>query len=444
MFTALDILKPTWYFNQCKNSKVWIDPESVDSSIYEKLKPCKKYTSEHGKKWDLSYQLLQLTPPTPSMTKMETPDPNPEDEYVFIARYFNKLWLFYFLLNRILRAGSPIRLIREFRGFVLAFSVSRFNWAQFPAHDRSYLKSVPLEDTNSPKVAVIIPTLNRHEYLEDALNDLYVQTYPNIEIIVVDQSDIVPEAFLAKHQPRTNYIIQKEKALWLARNHAIETTSAEYILLFDDDSRVDNDWVEMHMRALNQFDADISSGVSISTHGDKIPPNYSHFRLSDQLDTGNALVKREVFRKVGLFDRQFEKQRMGDGEFGLRSFRAGFVNISNPVARRIHLKVPSGGLRQHGHWDGWRPKKLFAPRPIPSVLYLSRKYWGTSRSLRYILLNVLPSVLPYRSKSKRWILIMYIPFLPILIIILLIQVTISWQRASNMLKEGDKIPELDR
>ena len=95
--------------------------------------------------------------------------------------------------------------------------------------------------------------------------------------------------------------------------------------------------------------------------GSPIPGNYSFFRIADQLDTGNVLIKKHVFKKCGLFDRQFEKQRMGDGEFGLRSYKKGFISISNPVSKRVHLKVKTGGLRQLGSWDAFRPTNILGP-----------------------------------------------------------------------------------
>jgi Predicted glycosyltransferases len=167
----------------------------------------------------------------------------------------------------------------------------------------------------------------------------------------------------------------------LARNKAIELSDSDYLLLFDDDSRVELDWIRNHIKCLDFFDADISSGTSISLVGDKVPDNYSFFKYSEQLDTGNVLIKRDVFKAIGLFDRQYEKQRMGDGEYGLRAFLFGFKNISNPYAQRLHLKVGTGGLRQMGSWDGFRPKKWFSPRPIPSVLYQFRKYYGNKMTI---------------------------------------------------------------
>lgn len=171
--------------------------------------------------------------------------------------------------------------------------------------------------------------------------------------------------------------------------------------VFDDDSRVDPDWLTNHILCLDFFQADLSSGVSFSRVGARIPEHYSFFRVSDQLDTGNALIKKEVFKDIGLFDRQFEKQRMGDGEFGLRAFLNGYLNVSNPFARRLHLKVKTGGLRQMGSWDAFRTRKFWAPRPIPSVLYFFRSYFGTVKSKFALLRSVPISVMPYQIKKIR-------------------------------------------
>ena len=261
----------------------------------------------------------------------------------------------------------------------------------------------------APFVTVVIPTLNRYEYLKDVLSDLEKQEYTNFEVIVVDQSEPFRPEFYKSYDLKLQLIRQEEKALWLARNTAIQKSKADYLLLFDDDSRVAPDWITNHLKCLDFFRADISSGVSISLVGAKVPQHYSYFRWSDQLDTGNVMIKRHVFEQIGLFDRQFEKQRMGDGEFGLRAYLAGFKNISNPIAKRVHLKVGTGGLRQMGSWDGFRPKSWLAPRPVPSVLYLTRKYFG-NRAARYLLLkSVPPSLIPYKYKRNPVILLLGLP-----------------------------------
>ena len=237
-------------------------------------------------------------------------------------------------------------------------------------------------------------------------------------------------------------VYQEEKALWLARNIAVEISDADYLLFFDDDSRVDPDWISSHFKCLEFFNADISSGVSISLVGAKVPEDYTYFKHSSQLDTGNVMIKREVFKKIGLFDRQYEKQRMGDGEFGLRAYLYGFVNISNPKAKRLHLKVGTGGLRQMGSWDGFRPKKWFSPRPIPSVLYQFRMYYGVKMTFYLLLRSVPLSLIPYKYKSdKKMIAFSYLSLVVIWPLIL-IQVLISWKRATIKLNEGAFIKKI--
>ena len=287
-------------------------------------------------------------------------------------------------------------------------------------------------------MSIILPTL------KDVLRDLENQTYKNFEVIIVDQTDDFQEEFYQGWNLDLHFWFQEEKALWRARNEAIQSSKGNYILLYDDDSLVEANWIEEHLKTLDFFDADLSSGVSISTVGDEIPKHYSYFRWSDQVDTGNVLLKRTLFEEIGLFDRQFEKQRMGDGEFGLRSYLAGYKNISNYKAKRVHLKVAQGGLRQMGSWDGWRPKKLLGPRPVPSVLYLARKYFGTNLTKYYILHAILPSLVPYQFKKSKFLKVFSFLTLPFVLPLVCFQVLKSWQLASIKIKEGDKIEMLKK
>ena len=95
-----------------------------------------------------------------------------------------------------------------------------------------------------------------------------------------------------------------------------------------------------------------------------------------------------------------------------------------------------------GSWDAFRPSNWFAPRPIPSVLYLFRRYFGTKRALWSLLKTVPPSVMPYRFKKNRKILILGIFITLLLLPIVGIQVILSWRLASKKLKEGPLIREI--
>lgn len=418
---------------------VFPDIAYVAEEDIQKMNSNDKYLSKIAFEYDLSWQLIQSGYINNTKTYTSFKKLPIEDEYVFLKRNFSSFWLLYVFLIRLFSFKNPFK---EYKSFKNCKSIKRLKYSNQKYNQKSYVTFKSDLINQNPVVSVIIPTLNRYIYLKDVLKDLEKQTYKNFEVIVVDQTDPFQEDFYKGWNLDLKFWYQSEKALWKARNEAIISSKGEYVLLYDDDSLVDENWMEGHLKTLDFFQADISSGISISAVGDTIPDNYSYFKISDQLDTGNVLIKKEVFKTIGLFDRQFEKQRMGDGEYGLRAFLEGFKNISNPEAKRLHLKVGTGGLRQMGLWDGFRPKRWFDPRPIPSVLYLYRKYYGNSKA-KYSLLKSVPlSLVSYEKKgNKKALMLAYISLIFIWPLIL-IQVLRSWKLSGQKLQQGELIEKL--
>ena len=360
----------------------------------------------------------------------------PADNYRFVRKYFPAKWVGYVLLMRLLKGVNPFA---EVSAFFKTRKIDRESLLVDKPEQHDFLTAPMREDLANAKVSVIIPTLNRYTYLRDVFSDLEKQTHKHFEVLVCDQSEPFDASCYEGWSFEMHVIRQEEKALWKARNACLAKATGDLILLFDDDSRVDSDWISNHIRCLSYFNADISAGVTDTIVGHGLSKKESYFHYSDVFDTGNALVKRQVFEQVGLFDRQFEKQRMGDGEFGLRAYLGGFPSISNPYAKRIHLKVETGGLRHFGSWDAFRPKNLFSPRPVPSVLYLSRRYFGSYASFMLILNSLSSSVIPYKYKKDRRLKMLSPIFLLLLLPILSIQVFRSWKLSGIMLRQGPKI-----
>ncbi len=441
MRTFLKYLHPTHYFQLYRKDGTSVFPlaTQLPKEILAQLEEDVNFESTLAREYDLSWQAVHKGYIGAVETYASFEALPIVDEYRFVRKYFHPVWVFYVLLLRLISFKNPFREIAAWRktrsqkrSAYYSNPISYPDWGDF---DSSLVKSKPL-------VSVIIPTLNRYEYLKDVLEDLEKQDYKNFEVIVVDQSAPYRKAFYEDYTLDIQLFYQEERALWLARNEAIKKAKGDYILLFDDDSRVGPDWISNHLKCLDFFDADISSGVSFSVVGGDIPKNYAFFCYSSQLDTGNVLLKKDVFRDIGLFDRQFEKQRMGDGEFGLRAYLNGYKNISNPHASRVHLKVGSGGLREMGSWDGFRPKNIFGPKPVPSVLYQYRKYYGNKASKLSLLKSIPPSIMPYYLKKNK-IAMLFGVFLSILVLPLVIfQVSKSWKLSSVKLKEGPLIDTL--
>ncbi|GGW60362.1 GT2 family glycosyltransferase [Winogradskyella epiphytica] len=441
-FEFLKYLQPTNYFRLFIKTGVSVFPkiEVLSGSVLKQLHEDFGYETALARAYDLSWQAIQKGYIGTTETYTAFDNLPLTDDYRFIRKYFHIAWVLYVLFIRLFSLKNPFKELKAFyvtrhtkRSTYLKTPIQYPNWENFQS---PLIKS-------QPKITVVIPTLNRYIYLKDVLKDLEQQDYTNFEVIVVDQSEPFQENFYTSFQLDLQLIYQEEKALWLARNTAIKKATGDYLLLFDDDSRVDPNWISMHLKCLDYFNAAISSGVSISKLGAKVPENYDFFRLSDQLDTGNVLIKKEVFKRIGLFDRQFEKQRMGDGEFGLRAYLQGFLNISNPYSGRLHLKVDSGGLREMGSWDAFRTKKWFAPRPIPSVLYFYRRYFG-NKAAKFALCRTVPlSVMPYQFKKNKPMLVLGGLLSVLLMPIVVFQVLKSWRLSGKKLDEGAMIERVD-
>lgn len=361
------------------------------------------------------------------------------DEYIFIRKNFSPIWVFYVLILRIFSFKNPIQ---ELRCWFKSRHVRREYYFKQPISHKDYHGFKSSLITQNPKVSVIIPTLNRYQYLNDVLKDFEQQDYNNFEVIIVDQSEPLNTEFYDQFKLDIKLIAQEEKALWLARNTAVKSSSGDYIALSEDDVRIKNDWITNHLKCLDFFKADISAGV-FYPEGKSIPRERSYFKLADQFATGNAMLYKKVFNAIGLFDRQFEKQRMGDGEFGLRAYLNGFKSVSNPLAFCVDVKAEVGGLREMGSWDAFRTSKLLAPRPTPSVLYFFRKYFGKKAAI-LALLRIIPlSIMPYAFKRNKPLQIIGALISIIILPLIIFQVLKSWKLASHKLKEGALIETLN-
>lgn len=440
LFKFLTYLQPVHYFQLHKNNGNSVFPIVTDLSqaILDQFEFDDNYSNVIAEQYDVSWRVVQAGY-IGNCNAYETFETIAIiDEYRFARKYFNSFWVLYVLLLRVFSFKNPII---EIKSWYLTRKTKRFHPENAP------IKYVDWENFSSDlvekslKVSVIIPTLNRYEYLKDVLKDLEQQSYKNFEVIIVDQSEPYQSEFYKDFNLEINLIRQEEKALWLARNTAVKAAKGTLIALSEDDVRIQSDWIENHLKCLDFFDASISAGVFYPLH-QSLPKSRSYFTLASQFATGNALLYKDVFKAVGLFDRQFEGQRMGDGEFGLRVYLQNIKSVSNPFAACIDVKADSGGLRFMGSWDAFRTKKWCSPRPIPSVLYFYRNYFGNQAAKRALYRSVPLSIMPYQFKSNKAMMILGVFVSLLLLPLVLFQVFKSWHLSSEKLKQGPMIEEL--
>lgn len=120
---------------------------------------------------------------------------------------------------------------------------------------------------NHPQISVVVPTFRRSELLPRALDSLLQQTWPNIQVVVVD--DNLPESGSAKattaalepYLSRDNFIyVHTSGAIGggAARNLALRHCTGEYIAFLDDDDRFLPDKLERQLQFMVDNDLDAS------------------------------------------------------------------------------------------------------------------------------------------------------------------------------------------
>ncbi len=111
---------------------------------------------------------------------------------------------------------------------------------------------------NTPLVTVSISTYNRSSLLSGAIEAVLAQSYPNFELIIVndhspDNTDNVVEEYL-NNDSRVKYIKHSSnKGLASARNTAIESASGKYFTFIDDDDLWDRDFLTEFVKLAEEY-----------------------------------------------------------------------------------------------------------------------------------------------------------------------------------------------
>lgn len=111
-------------------------------------------------------------------------------------------------------------------------------------------------------VSIIVPVYNVEHYLDKCLHSLVTQSYPNIEIIVIndgspDQSQEIIERYMHEYPGKVFGHLRGNRGVSAARNFGIEQAKGEYISFVDGDDYLDFDCIEKMMESLEQNGSDL-------------------------------------------------------------------------------------------------------------------------------------------------------------------------------------------
>jgi glycosyltransferase involved in cell wall biosynthesis len=203
---------------------------------------------------------------------------------------------------------------------------------------------VAAEVQNRPLVSVCLTHYERPALLQRALKAIALQTYPNIEVIIVDDGSKSDNSLhflnkLEKKEYRFSLKIVRSRNIYLgaARNLAASYAKGEYILFHDDDNISEPNEIDVFVRAAIKSDADILTclywvfediggeaslnGKSLLCHAVGVGGPIS--LVENRFGDANALVRRRVFEEIGGFSTLYGVG-YEDWEFFLKAYLRGY------------------------------------------------------------------------------------------------------------------------
>jgi hypothetical protein len=104
--------------------------------------------------------------------------------------------------------------------------------------------------TSSPLVSVVIPCRDQGHYLAEAIGSVLAQSYPELELIVVDDGSDDNTFEVASRFPGVRCLRQPNRGVAAARNAGLADSRGAYAVFLDADDRLLPEALEVGMRAL--------------------------------------------------------------------------------------------------------------------------------------------------------------------------------------------------
>jgi GT2 family glycosyltransferase len=226
-------------------------------------------------------------------------------------------------------------------------------------------------------LSVIIPHWNAKEFLPDCLTALYKQTYPQLEIIIVDNgSSDGSQAYIKAEHPNVKLIeVGYNSGFTGACNRGLQTAQGEYLCLLNNDTEVDAHWAKAIVDAFQQHDTigSIASKMLLFEKRDHIHTAGDFFTTDGEAGNrgvwekdngqydqeedvfgacgGSSVYRRAMLDDIGLLDDDFFFL-LEDIDLAWRAQLAGWRCLYTPHAIVYHHLSATGGGKTASYYNG--------------------------------------------------------------------------------------------
>lgn len=213
-----------------------------------------------------------------------------------------------------------------------------------------------------PKVSIIIPAYNASNYIANAIDSALMQSYKNIEIIVVNDGsndDNATRNIALSYGDKIRYFEKENGGVSSALNYGIKKMTGEYFAWLSHDDLIDYNHIEMLVNFISykenyncipftnfkiideNGDVDINQTIiaQLNCNDYKMSVvNNFYSLLQGEINGGSVLIKKDIFEDCGYFNENLRITQERDLWSRLIK-KYHFVNIPYDTASiRVHGK----------------------------------------------------------------------------------------------------------
>ncbi len=239
---------------------------------------------------------------------------------------------------------------------------------------------------------IIIPVWNQLSFTKDCVESIFKNTRGDYRLIIIDnasddQTRQYLEGLKASHDGRVVLARNEENTGFIkAANKGFGLSDAEYCLVLNNDTIVTDGWLD-EMMAVAGSEPKIGIVNPSSNNLGQRPPDGEPIDVFAKIlkkDSGRfvelgaavgfcMLIKREVLKKVGMFDEVFGMGNFEDTDFSRRAVRAGYMCVRACGSYVFHRENTSFRLIRSFDDDFKRNREIYEFR------------WGRPRRVVYVL-----------------------------------------------------------
>jgi glycosyltransferase involved in cell wall biosynthesis len=257
-------------------------------------------------------------------------------------------------------------------------------------------KEMSMEPARRPRVSVVMPAYNSAATVKDAIESVLAQTYPDFEIVVIDDGSVDDtERVVRQFGDRVRYFKQENGGVSVARNTGIKKSLGTYVAFLDSDDiwvpgklAEQIPWLEADPKVgLVYCDWAVTSGEAVlqsSRH--KELPAASGYVFDELIQSGFILTSGVIVRRACLDD---------VGDFDTSLAIAEDYDLWLRISYRWKLQLVDQCLLTKRSWDGSLSSNLKstalarimlfkkALKELPGMTSRSRKLMRRQLALSY-------------------------------------------------------------